>query len=238
MPDKHYGYGHISRLKKKFEEGKTTKEEIIELLLSYVIKGRDVKGHAKEIMKKSRGSFRNVIPVIESGEIKGLGEQTAVFFGVIAAFMENYKKDSFAFNTVSIKNQDDLVEYFRDKTAYDEKEAVYCVYLDAKNRVINAEKIGEGTLTQCVMYPREVVKLAMKKGALGIILVHNHPSGRPEPSESDKKITKKIVVASKEMDLTLLDHIIVGREGYYSFYENGLIDSYMGVYRRIVEAME
>ncbi|HDT15426.1 MAG TPA: hypothetical protein ENN55_04375, partial [Firmicutes bacterium] len=68
--------------------------------------------------------------------------------------------------------------------------------------------------------------------------LHNHPSGRTEPSENDKKIKKKVIMASKEMDLSLLDHIIVGREGYYSFYENGLIDSYMGVYRRLAAAME
>ncbi len=232
----HYGLGHISRLKKRFKDGKTTKPEIIELLLSYIIKGRDVKAEAKEIYRASGGSFREAFRVIEKEHIPGVGAEVKTFFRVIKQFVDAYAEDKFSARKYSVRDQKEVAEYFRTACAADDREAVYALFLDAKNRVIDNKKLGEGTLTQSVVYPREIIKEAITKAALSVVLVHNHPSGSPSPSDADRKITKKLLFAAKEMDLNLLDHMIVGREGYFSFYENGLIERYNGEYRNLMES--
>lgn len=231
----HYGTGHISRLKQRFLEDKTAKPELIELLLSYVIKGRDVKPQAKEIYAKSGGSFREVFSVLEKEKIDGAGPEVRTFFKIIKKYIEEYSSDKFASRNYSVHDQKDVIEYFRSACAASDRESVHVLFLDAKNRVIDNKKMGEGTLTQSVVYPREIVKEAIHKGALSVVLVHNHPSGSPSPSEADRKITKKLLFAAKELDLNLLDHMIVGREGYYSFYEQGLIERYNGEYRTLME---
>jgi DNA repair protein RadC len=231
----HYGLGHISRLKERFLENKNAKPEIIELLLSYVIKGRDVKPQAKEIYAKAGGSFREVFSVLEKETIPGAGPEVKTFFKVLKKYIEEYSSDKFAARKYSVRDQKDVVEYFRSACALEDRESVHALYLDAKNRVIANVKLGEGTLTQSVVYPREIIKEAISKAALSVVLVHNHPSGSPLPSDADRKITKKLLFAAKEMDLNLLDHMIVARDGYFSFYEQGLIERYNGEYRTLME---
>ena len=137
-----------------------------------------------------------------------------------------------------VSDQKDIVAFIR-ATAPLDKEAVYVMYLDAKNKVIDYKRESEGTLTQSVVYPREIIKAAITKGALSVVLLHNHPSGSPTPSEADRKITKKLLFACKHMDMNLLDHIILGAgDKFYSFYENGLVERYNGEYRNLVEVME
>jgi len=135
----------------------------------------------------------------------------------------------------SVRDQKEIINYFRTIAPID-KEMIFTIYLDAKNKVIDYKSEGEGTLTQSVVYPREIIKTAIDKGALSVVLVHNHPSGSPEPSDADKKITKKLVFACKHMDMNLLDHIIIGAgDKYYSFYEQGFIERYNGDFRMIME---
>jgi DNA repair protein RadC len=137
-----------------------------------------------------------------------------------------------------VNSQAEIVAFIR-ATAPLDKEAVYVLYLDAKNRVIDYKRESEGTLTQSIVYPREIIKTALQKAALSVVLLHNHPSGSPTPSEADRKITKKLLFACKHMDISLLDHIILGAgEKFYSFYENGLVERYNGEYRNLLEVME
>ncbi len=237
IKDKKYYLGHISRLKKRAISGKISKEEIIELLLSYVIKGKDVKFQAKEIYKKSKGNFREVFKVVENENISGIGKETKLFFYLIKNFTEILNQEKFIKRKYKISIQDDVINYFKNLYNNNDKEVVYILFLDAKNKIIANKKISEGTLTQSLLYPREIIKEAIKESALSLIVVHNHPSGNPEPSENDKKITKKLIFALKEMDINLLDHIIIGTEdkGYFSFYENGLIDRYKLDYNKVTE---
>ncbi len=132
------------------------------------------------------------------------------------------------------------MDYFRNACHVRNREAVYAVFLDSKNRVIELKQVCEGTLTQSLLYPREIITECMKRGALSFIIIHNHPSGDPTPSENDRKITRKLLFATKEMDIAMLDHIIVGTEGkgYYSFYEDGLMAHYNGNYRMLTENMD
>jgi DNA repair protein RadC len=239
---KHYGIGHIKRLKDRFIQDKVSKCEIIELLLSYVIKGMDVKPQAKEIFKLSRGNFKNVFEILSGNKkVKGIGRETEIFFKVIKKFFECMEEEKFINKKYSVKAQGDVIKYFKNICLSSDKEEVHAVFLDAKNKITGHKRISEGTLSQSLLYPREIIKEAISQAALSIIILHNHPSGDSSPSENDKKITKRMLFAAREMDIMLLDHIIIGMEtadgdkGYYSFYEEGLIDKYRENYRYVME---
>jgi DNA repair protein RadC len=97
------------------------------------------------------------------------------------------------------------------------------IYLNTKNEIIDYETIHEGTVDRAVIYPRRIVESALAHHAAGLLLVHNHPSGHIEPSEDDKQITRTIIEAARTMDIRVLDHIIVTKNGYFSFMEKRLL---------------
>lgn len=104
-----------------------------------------------------------------------------------------------------------------------EREVFGVLWLDVKNRLIAAEDLFYGTLTSSTVHPREVVKCALGHNASSIICYHNHPSGAPDPSEADKRLTQILVSTLQLVDVRTLDHIIVGGMATYSFAEHGLI---------------
>jgi len=137
----------------------------------------------------------------------------------------------------TISSQQEAIKYFRTIAGIN-KEEVFILYLDAKNAAIDFEKISEGTLTQSLLYPREIIKRVLELGALSVIVCHNHPSGIITPSENDKKITRKILMALKEIDTSLIDHVIIGNnDQYFSFYEEGLITKYASNYKYAIERL-
>lgn len=106
------------------------------------------------------------------------------------------------------------------------REKFKVLFLDAKNRIIEEKTLFEGTVDSSAVYPREIVKDALRYDASSLIFVHNHPSGDPEPSASDKRITKDLVLAARIMQLSVLDHIIIGDDRYFSFADHGLIEDF------------
>jgi len=106
----------------------------------------------------------------------------------------------------------------------DDIETVYCLFLDTKNRMLAIEKVFSGSISSSVIYPREIVKRVITLKANAVIMVHNHPSGVPEPSSDDKLITTKLFMALGAIDVRLLDHVIIG-DGYHSLADDGLIAS-------------
>lgn len=105
----------------------------------------------------------------------------------------------------------------------DDVERMYCIFMDTKNNILSMDKVATGSLTSSSIYPRELIKLALKHKAGSVVISHNHPSGDPHPSNEDKQMTLKLAFAFKAIDVSLLDHIIVG-ETYYSFADEGIMD--------------
>ena len=105
-------------------------------------------------------------------------------------------------------------------------EKFYCIFLNAKNRVLAYEALFTGTLSQSAVYPREVVKRALDLNAASVIFIHNHPSGEPEPSPEDIRITRRLMAAMKVCGVTVLEHLIAsnGSGATYSFADNGYIE--------------
>ncbi|ABW68719.1 JAB domain-containing protein [Desulfosudis oleivorans] len=106
----------------------------------------------------------------------------------------------------------------------DDVETLYCLYLDTKNRILAMEKMFTGSLSSTAVYPREIIKRVIALKSSAVVITHNHPTGDPGPSVEDTRITIRLLVALKSMNVDLHDHIIVG-EGYYSFADAGVIGS-------------
>ena len=114
----------------------------------------------------------------------------------------------------------DVYNYFIDELKDKKKEHLYILMLDSKNRIIKEELISVGTLNSSLVHPREVFKEAIKESAFAVMLVHNHPSGDPDPSEDDIKITKQIIEAGKILNILVLDHVIIGKDKHWNWLES------------------
>lgn len=160
------------------------------------------------------------------------------FINVLKNFSNAHFENKIIGEKWKASSQADIIAYFKNLTFDQTREAVYVVFLNAKNKIFDTAKVCEGTLTQALLYPREIIQKAIEKGALSMVILHNHPSGDPTPSENDRKVTRKLLFAVKEMDLILLDHIIIGQEGkgYFSFYEEGIMERYNSTYRAVMES--
>lgn len=121
-----------------------------------------------------------------------------------------------------LHNSQSVYEHFQKLGEWD-REAMTVLYLNADNAVIHQELLSIGTLTSAVVYPREVMKIALLKSASAIILIHNHPSGNPDPSMADRQITLDVMRVGKVLEVKVHDHIIIGNKMYYSFADHGMM---------------
>lgn len=217
--------GHRRRLKQKFlkEPNLFYDYELLELLLSYGLPRKDTKTIAKDLLNKL-GNLKGVIfaPDHELLEINGISTGLLTFLKVIRELITRIEQQDLI-NKESIKSPKEVFLYLRHKFGMLEKEHFYLLLLNGKNKIISLEKIGQGTVNYLNIYPREVVEIILKKRAVGVIFIHNHPGGDPSPSQEDMKITKKFIRLLEEIEVNLLDHIIISKDNYFSFKENNII---------------
>jgi len=226
MEDKPDYLGHRKRLRERFQKNGVEgmhDYEILELLLTYAIPRKDVKPYAKDLMER----FGGLSGVLDTGQ-KEL-EAVAKIGPISAAFIPLVKGVCAAYLADKMKNRDVLsspqavIDFARVRLAGLPHEAFLVIFLNAKNRVLDYKIIQEGTIDRAVIYPRRIVEEALAYHAAGIIFVHNHPSGDFQPSPEDRQLTRSLMEAARTIDLRVLDHIIVGKEGYFSFAENHLL---------------
>lgn len=215
----HY-HGHRDRLRQRFATaGPEAMEdyELLELVLFRLIPRRDVKPVAKDLIRRF-GSFAEVLaaPTHLLVEVKGVGEAVAFDLKVIAAAGQRLARGQVAKRPV-LGSWSSVIDYVRAAMAFAEREQFRILFLDRKNALIADEVQGVGTVDHTPAYPREIVRRALELSSTAIILVHNHPSGDPTPSQADIRMTKEIVETAKAMGIVVHDHIIVGREGHASF---------------------
>lgn len=230
---KNYAIGHRERVRKKFlESGFNGFEdyEVLELLLFYVIPRKDTKIIAKELIAKFK-TLANVLKADyrELKTINGLGDVAITFLKMIGALPERVYEDKLKNekiiknNTNKITNKEVLLNFLRNKIGYKDVEKFYVIYLSSSNEVLAFEESSSGTLDRSSIYPREIYKRVIMENAKSIIIAHNHPSGNTSPSKSDIDITNEIVKGLKNFGALLIEHIIITRDSYFSFLEEGLI---------------
>jgi len=222
--------GHRRRLREKFIKSGISgfhDYEIIELLLTLGTPRKDCKQQAKEAMKRFK-TLRGVLeaPTEELQEIKGIGPHNVFGMKLFQEISERYLKERIIGKKIQLKSSKKVYDYLFQSMQKDKKEVFKVMFLDGKNRLIEAEDLFDGSLTSSVVYSREIMKKAIKYDAVSLIFVHNHPSGDPDPSPSDKEITKELLFAGNLMQIKVLDHIIIGDNRYFSFADEGLIEEY------------
>ncbi len=228
-------HDHRDRLRGRFLEGGSgalQDYELLELLLTYDNAYSDVKPLAKALIAYF-GSFAQVLDapleyLLEvraqdtQGRTQHLTEFNATLIRLIKATVETYLKEE-ALKRQRILSLDVLVDYCRTAMGGLKDEQFRVLYLNSQNEIIAEEILQEGTVNQTVVYPRKILELALKHKATSLILVHNHPSGNLSPSTSDKELTQTIVKASSALNLTVHDHLIISRHGYYSLAEHDML---------------
>ncbi len=122
-----------------------------------------------------------------------------------------------------IPSLEELVNYCRTAMGGLRDEQFRVLYLNSQNEIITEEILHEGTVNQTVIYPRKILELALKHKATGLILVHNNPSGNLNPSSSDQELTQTVIEASQALNLTVHDHLIISRHGYFSLAEHDML---------------
>ena len=130
-------------------------------------------------------------------------------------------RDSEELDAHLIRSARDVWSLLRHEIEVWDRERFLTLLLDGRHRTIGLEEVSVGTATASLVHPREIFKALVLANATAFILVHNHPSGTPDPSAEDREVTKRIKAASELMGIRLLDHIVIGCEGFYSFAEAG-----------------
>lgn len=222
----HDGAGHRARLRARLLAGGSEAlgdHEVIEYLLVTAIPRKDVKPLAKSLLTRF-GGLAGVLNADPSALAKhpGMGETSAAALKIVALATRRLARTGVQDQPV-LASWQALIDYLTIDMAHLRHERIRALYLDTKNRLVSDELLSEGSLDEAAIHPREVVKKALDLGAAALIMVHNHPSGSPEPSRADIQITGKIAEAARLLGITLHDHIIIGKEGHVSLRAKGLV---------------
>jgi DNA repair protein RadC len=214
----HY-HGHRERLRDRFHGAgpdALSDYELLEMVLFSARSRGDVKPLAKTLIKKF-GSFAEVIhaPEARLREVDGIGDKTITELKLIAAAASRIAKGQLKQRTM-LSSWNGVIDYCRTSMAFADKEQFRILFLDKRNQLIADEVQQVGTVDHTPVYPREVIKRALELSATAIILVHNHPSGDPTPSQADIQMTRAIVDIAGPLGISVHDHIIVGKNGHAS----------------------
>ena len=226
MNDKPHYAGHRKRLRERLLKAGSDAMpdyELLELVLFMARPRGDVKPLAKALLKQF-DSFAGVINAEPAhlAEVKGVGETTIGALKTIQAAAVRLVRAEVMDRPV-LGNWQALIDYCRASMGHEKTERFRILFLNRKNVLIADEVQQKGTVDHTPVYPREVVKRALELGASALIMVHNHPSGDPTPSQADIEMTREVQAAGEKLGITLHDHLVVSRGGHNSFKAMGLL---------------
>ena len=213
-------HGHRERLKQRFRAtgaAALPDYELLELILYAALPRRDTKPVAKALLARF-GTFSEVLgaPEAQLREVAGVGDGVALHLKVVKAAAERFARDAVRERPLFDSGRA-VVDYCMAAMAYETVEHFRVLFLNKKNQLIADEVQQTGTVDHTPVYPREIVKRALELSATALILVHNHPSGDPTPSNADIQMTKQIVEVAKPLGIVVHDHLVVGKAGHVSF---------------------
>ena len=217
---------HRARLRDRFMQGGAgamPDYEVLELVLFRAIPRQDVKPLARRLIEVF-GDFNRVLsaPAARLQQIAGVGPAVITELKIVEAAAQRMAR-SRVMNRPVLSGWQELLDYCHTAMAHREIEQFRVLYLDRKNVLIADEEQGTGTVDHVPVYPREIIRRALELNASALILVHNHPSGDPTPSDSDISMTARVMQAADSMGITVHDHLIIGKSRELSFRAQGLI---------------
>ena len=217
---------HRKRLRERFLTGGAAAlpdYEMLELILFRAIPRQDVKPLAHQLLDVF-GDFNRVLsaPTSRLAEVKGVGDAVIAELKIVEAAAQRLARSRILQRHV-ISSWDAVLDYCHTTLAHRDTEQFRVLYLDRKNVLVADEAQAQGTVDHVPVYPREVVKRALELNASALILVHNHPSGDPTPSDADIAMTRQVQIAAEALGLTLHDHLVIGKSRELSFRSQGLL---------------
>ncbi|MEM9371781.1 MAG: DNA repair protein RadC [Pseudomonadota bacterium] len=225
VPEPHF-HNHRQRLRQRFLKAgpdSLADYEMLEIVLFRAIPRRDVKPLAKALLDRF-GDFNGVIsaPASRLSDLSGVGDAVICELKIVEAAAHRLARGR-VMNRPALSSWTALIDYCKTCMAHRDTEQFRILFLDRKNVLVADEAQAQGTVDHVPVYPREVVKRALELNASALILVHNHPSGDPTPSQSDIEMTQLIEDAAKAVGLVVHDHVIVGKVRETSFRSLGLL---------------
>ena len=217
---------HRVRLRDRFMTGGAAAMpdyEMLELVLFRAIPRQDVKPLARRLIE-TFGDFNRVLtaPAARLEQVDGVGPAVVTELKIVEAAAQRMARAKVMHRPV-LSGWDALLDYCHTAMAHREIEQFRVLYLDRKNVLIADEEQARGTVDHVPVYPREIIRRALELNASALILVHNHPSGDPTPSDSDITMTARIAQAADSMGITIHDHLIIGKSRELSFRSQGLL---------------
>jgi len=217
--------GHRGRLRQRLIEGgpeALLDHELVEYLLALAIPRRDTKPMARALLAEFGGV--GALLSADPGALlrAGLSEGVVAALKIAEASALRLLRSRLADRPL-LSDWKALADYLHADMAHRAVERVRVLHLNSKNMLIRDELVSEGSVDQAAVYVREVVRRALELGSAALIIVHNHPSGDPEPSRQDVALTRELIVAGKPLGITIHDHIVVGAKGQKSLRALGLI---------------
>lgn len=225
-PPRQDSAGHRARLRDRLLTGGAealADYEVLEYLLFAAIKQGDTKPLAKALIERF-GSLSGVLNA-EPGalqQVKGVGMTSAAALKSVALAARRMARSEVSQKPV-LGSWQALLDYLTIDMAHLTIERVRVLYLNTQNRLILDHHVGDGSVDEAAIHPREVIRRGLDIGATALILVHNHPSGNPQPSRADIQITTRIAEAGRLLGITVHDHVIIGRDGHVSLRAKGLL---------------
>ncbi|MCW2387807.1 DNA repair protein RadC [Sphingobium sp. B11D3B] len=221
----HDGVGHRARLRQRLASGPDglLDHELIEYLLALALPRRDTKPLAKALIARF-GSLGAVLSADWATlmQVDGMGETTTAALKATQAAALRMLRNEVAERPV-LASWQALLDYLRADMAHLSIERVRVLHLNARNILLLDDHMGDGSVDEAAIYARQVARRALEFGSAGVILVHNHPSGLPEPSRQDILMTRDVIAALKPLGVTVHDHVIIATEGHRSMRAMGLI---------------
>ncbi|WP_029895495.1 RadC family protein [Desulfohalovibrio reitneri] len=224
MKKPHY-HGHRQRLRERLQRDPRSLAdyEVLEMLLGYVLRRGDTKPLAKELLARHqnlRGVFQASPEELRQAE--GFGPAMETFWHLWKEVWARLHETP-ARSRAVLSSPQEVSELAMARLGPSRSEEFWAALVDNKNRLLAWERVSQGTVDQAPVYPREVMALALKHEASGIVLVHNHPGGDPHPSSQDMELTRRLVRAASDLGVRILDHLVVTDDAYYSFQQEGML---------------
>jgi len=198
--------------------------ELVAILIHNGSKEKTAVDLAKDVLKMGKDNLNELgkLSINDLMKIKGIGEAKAI---TIAAALELGRRRQIAepLEKKAISSSNDIALFLKAKLKDYQHEVFAVLFLNRANKINHFEIISEGGITGTVADPRIILRKALEQNAVNIILCHNHPSGSLKPSRADEQLTSKIKEAARFLDITVIDHIIVSENGYYSFADEGIL---------------
>lgn len=200
-------------------------EELLAILLKTGTKDISAKTLASNILSKVKSIDEMKTMTLEDlVSIKGIGYTKAATLLAAIELSKRLQRGLETIKHTQVTNAEMVYTYYHSMLQTRGQEHFYCLYLDSQKRVLESKLLFLGTLNYSMVHPREVFMEAYMNHAVSIICVHNHPGGNPMPSRADIELTKRLIEIGNLMGIPIDDHIIIGRNSYYSFFEEGKLE--------------